>query len=429
MSLGEPARGWPSPSVLLAVILAIGLRAAAMLGSGSFEDPDNYLPLAGSLASAQGLSWNGRPTAYRPPLYPLILAPLVRFGGERPLLGIAVLHLALGGATVALTASTARRYGLSPLRVVTAALIVAFDPVLLWQCRSVMTETLGAFLVAMGLLELTRPRWRGAVLGGASLGLAALCRPSLLPGGVLIATLALLAGPGTRHERLVRSLTLGLAMTAVLSPWAVRNAFMLGEPVWTTTHGGYTLALGNNEAYYRDVLDRAPGQVWYGQDQWLWWDSVNRATAGMTEPQADRYLRNKVVRISRDQPARFLRACLHRLRRFWSVAPAGAVYSWRVQWATAGWTIPLWMALALGSLQVGLWRWPRIAAPLMVVGLTAVHALYWTDMRMRAPIVPAIALIAASAGNPVWTSSRRRSTGQDESADTKLSAGVTTTPN
>ena len=46
---------------------------------------------------------------------------------------------------------------------------------------------------------------------------------------------------------------------------------------------GYTLALGNNEAYYREVLEAAPGQVLHGGDQWSWWDSVNRATAGMTE--------------------------------------------------------------------------------------------------------------------------------------------------
>ena len=72
-----------------------------LVGCGPFDDPDNYLPLAGSLARGEGLAWNGRPTAYRPPLYPMLLAPLVKLGGERPILGIALLHLALGAATVA----------------------------------------------------------------------------------------------------------------------------------------------------------------------------------------------------------------------------------------------------------------------------------------------------------------------------------------
>ena len=69
---------------------------------------------------------------------------------------------------------------------------------------------------------------------------------------------------------------------------------VIGEPIWTTTHGGYTLALANNPVYYDDVLHGPPGRVWTGHDQWLWWDSVNRETAGMTEPQADRYLKQKV---------------------------------------------------------------------------------------------------------------------------------------
>ena len=36
----------------------------------------------------------------------------------------------------------------------------------------------------------------------------------------------------------------------------------------------------------------------------------------------------------------------------------------------------------------------------MILGLTAVHSLYWTDLRMRAPIVPAIALVAVGAMSP-----------------------------
>ena len=174
---------------------------------------------------------------------------------------------------------------------------------------------------------------------------------------------------------------------------------LFGEPVWTTTHGGYTLALGNNETYYREVLDGPPGRVWTGHDQWLWWDSVNRATAGMTEPQADRFLRDMVISLASEQPVTFLRAMLDRWLRFWSVAPAEAVYSRSIRLATAIWTIPLWIVLVLGLCRRSLWRWPRVAAPLLILGLTLVHALYWTDLRMRAPIVPAIALIAASA---VW---------------------------
>jgi hypothetical protein len=120
----------------------------------------------------------------------------------------------------------------------------------------------------------------------------------------------------------------------------------------------------------------------------------------MSEPQADRYLKAMVGRLARERPGDFCRASLARLSRFWGVAPAASVYSRWSRWATLAWTFPLWVALALGLVQPALWRWPRIAAPMLVIGLTLVHAVFWTDLRMRAPIVPAIALIAAAARLP-----------------------------
>jgi hypothetical protein len=143
-----------------------------------------------------------------------------------------------------------------------------------------------------------------------------------------------------------------------------------------------------------------PGRVWSGRDQWLWWDSVNRETAGMSEPEADRTMRNKALKLAREQPADFGRATLARLGHFWGVAPVASVYPTAARWATLVWTIPLFLALGLGIFQPGLWTWPRVAAPLAILGLTVVHAFFWTDLRMRAPIVPAIALVAAGAGLP-----------------------------
>jgi hypothetical protein len=383
------------------VLAAIAVRGAAMtFGTGQFEDPDNYLTLARSLAAGEGLSLKEHPTAYRPPLYPILLVPLVVLLGERAELGIAILHLGLGAITVCLTALVARRWGLSRRRALVAALVVALDPVLAWQCRFVMTETFTAFLLTSVLAGLTVPGLLGAILGGALLGLSALARPSILPGAAFTIVAALLLHTGSRRERLPCALFLALSLVTVLGPWAVRNVLIFGVPVWTTTHGGYTLALANNEVYYRDVLNGPPGRVWTGRDQWLWWDSVNRATAGMTEPQADRFLRHGAIQLALSQPRQFGRASWQRLERFWSVSPALAVYSPAVRWLTALWTIPLWVALILGLLRPDVWRWPQVAAPLSIIGLTLVHSLYWTDLRMRAPIVPAIALIAASAMLP-----------------------------
>jgi 4-amino-4-deoxy-L-arabinose transferase-like glycosyltransferase len=397
----------PAPARGLLAIAALGvalrLALAAPLG-GRLEDPDNYIPLAHGLAEGYGLAWNGRPTAYRPPLYPLVLAPFAAALGTGPWLGWAIvaLHAALGGATVLLTARAARRWGLAPGRVAVAALVVALDPVLAAQGRVVMTETLAALLLAAALAELGRPR-RGTLRGGAALGLAALCRPSLLAAAALVAAAALIAPPGTWRQRLVRGVIIALTTLAMLAPWAIRNARVLGEPVWTTTHGGYTLALANNPIYYAEVLDGPPGAVWSGTNQARWFASIGPTVAGLSEPAADRRLRSGALAVIRERPRDFARAAAARLGRFWSVVPAGAVYPARVRIPVALWTTPLWAALAAGLAQRSLWRWPRIVAPAMLIALSIVHAAYWSDMRMRAPLVPAIALIASSASHMiVW---------------------------
>jgi hypothetical protein len=393
--------GRASGQVWAVVFLGIFVRAAVMLsGPRVFDDPDNYLSLARSMATGNGFSLNGRPTAYRPPLYPLLLVPSISIPGDRASLAIALLHLSLGAGTVWLTAAAAKGSGLTPERSIIAALVAACDPVLVWQSRSVMTETPTAFLLAAALAGLTWRGWCGPVLGGLGLGLAALCRPSMLAGAMLTVLASLFARPGERRFRVERAGLLALTIILVLAPWMIRNLLIFGEPVWTTTHGGYTLALANNPVYYRDVLNGPPGRVWTGHEQWQWWDSVNRATAGMTEPQGDRFMRRRVWELVRERPADFARAVIVRLGHFWSVAPAASVYSTSVRLATFVWTLPLWVVVILGLWQRDLWTWPRIAAPLSVFGLTLVHCLFWTDLRMRAPIVPAIALIAAGANVP-----------------------------
>ncbi len=383
---------------MLVALLVRGVLLAHSLRSPSLDDPDQYLPMARSLAEGHGFALNGKATAYRPPLYPLVLAPIVASLGDRAPWGVAALHLAIGAGTVLLTVAAARGWGLSHRAAVAAAAIVACDPVLVAQTRSVMTEPLAALLIAAALAALTRPGLSGAVLGGLAFGLGALCRPSLLPAGLMTVLAIALTSHGSWRVRLGQALALLAAIAAMLVPWALRNERIVGEPVFTTSHGGYTLYLANNPVYYDEVVNGPPGAVWTGQNQRLWWASVDLATLGMTELEADRAMRSEALRVMADRPRDFARATLARLGRFWGLAPAGAVYSQRLRLLTAAWTGPLWIALVLGLWTGRVWVWPRVAAPVMVFALMAVHTVYWTDLRMRAPVVPAIALIAASAG-------------------------------
>ena len=391
-----------NPCILAGIlIIGIGVRLALVFPrlAEPPDDPDNYLPIAQAVASGAGISFKGRPTAYRPPLYPLVLAPMVSAWGTgaRLTAPLAVFHLGLGAAAIVLTHLGALRFGLSPRRALFAAAVVAFDPVLVVQCRSVMTETLAATLLAFSLWALARNTTRSMVISGVGFGLLALCRPSLLPAWGLVLLGALVCKPGGARDRVARGLAIALPCVLVMLPWAVRNQLQVGAPVWTTTHGGYTLYLANNPVYYSEVLHGPPGSVWSGARQAAWFRQVNREAAGMPEPGADLYFAREAIRFIRSHPGDFVRASLARLGRFWGVMPADAVYPSALRLATALWTIPLWCLLILGALRRNAWEWPFVTAVACILALTAVHAVFWTDLRMRAPIVPAIALLAANA--------------------------------
>ncbi len=219
----------------------------------------------------------------------------------------------------------------------------------------------------------------------------------MLVPGVLFAASAAVCRPGRLSERFARSFSIAMGCFLALSPWMVRNWIVMGDPIATTTHGGYTLALANNPYYYRDVVFPGGDKIWQGMGQERWLRSVEEATRGLSEPASDRVLRDQAVVWSRANPRAFGRCMLARFLRFWSVAPSREVYGARARWLTAAWTIPFWAAAI-----AGIWsrRWlscPGLLVVLIPASLAVVHLVYWTDMRMRAPAIPALAVLASSA--------------------------------
>jgi 4-amino-4-deoxy-L-arabinose transferase-like glycosyltransferase len=150
------ARWWKFAAILA---LAASLRAGVLWKfAGSLaENRDNYQRIAQQLAAGDGFvdPQTLKPTAYRSPLYPLLLAGVLQCGGGAVAIGI--VQFWLGLATVVLTVFCGRKLGLGRASLA-AGLLVACDPLLLYQTALVMTETTAAFLAALLLwLSLQRP--------------------------------------------------------------------------------------------------------------------------------------------------------------------------------------------------------------------------------------------------------------------------------
>ncbi|MBA3316002.1 MAG: glycosyltransferase family 39 protein [Planctomycetota bacterium] len=419
------------------LFLAAALRIAACLAWSADlgRDPDAYRGLAERLLDGRGFAApDGRPTAYRPPLYPILLATVLPAGRW----GIATLQIALGTATVAIVVALGRRLGLNRFALLAGA-IVALDPLLLRYTPQIMTEVTCTFLSALVLWltiivhdRMPRPSANRratlllATTLGASFGLAVLSRPTFWAFGMLagVAWGYEVARDRTRLRNWIGAtgcVLLGLG--TVVAPWAVRNNIVIGLPVVTTTHGGYTLLLANNLVFWREVVLAPSDTVWGRERLDEWQHSLEEAMAAdgiaaTDELARDRWMRDQAFDTIRRHPRLFVRSSVHRVTRFWDIVPAGSIP------AATRWSVGTFYAvtqalalLALIGIGIRFWRsfknrepgpegrraenGERLAAwvpaLLLVIAFTAVHAIYWSDARMRAPCVPVVALLAARA--------------------------------
>jgi hypothetical protein len=190
----------------------------------------------------------------------------------------------------------------------------------------------------------------------------------------------------------------------------------------TTTHGGYTLWLGNNPEFYRFLQQSRWGDVWDSRHLDQQYLQVRRQY-GNDELLADRWAYDQAVATISHEPASFLRACIFRVGSLWGVVPHQVDAAESVAKRLARYAVGAWYAalLALAVVGAGIlgrqlcyppWLWGL----LLCLTFTAMHTIYWSNLRMRAPLMPVICL-AATVGVRwiVSRTSRPRAAGQESS--------------
>ncbi|MDB4506105.1 hypothetical protein N9087_00285 [bacterium] len=458
--------------VVLVVIAFLVRGAVCWRNLEQFSaDPDAYRAIAETLGvtgvfGLTAASGETIATAFRPPLYPTVLAWFLD-DQQLPNAAVASLHTALGMLAVLFTYLA----GLSMLPKNTglwgpslAAVLVMVDPLLLKQSTVLMTETLATTLVCMVIWWWSTYRNRihdlmfGLGLGGL-LSLAFLARPTFIVWAVLLVLSVFVfevrglvtaskigaSKIGASKKNKVRrrvvplvvfSAGLSAVLVVVVGGWTWRNTRAVGYPVWATTHGGYTLLLGNNPSFY-DFLrsgsddglwDSAPFQIAYShrydgdpRSEGFWQQKWNdpreiqdqSVVAVVTEHSDDLLAYDSAKAVIQRQPEMFLWAAAVRLCRLWSPFPnpLGGRSSTLLM-LTGLYCCCLYIAMLIGCFRLGRClltsRWLPVLT--LFVTLSAVHAFYWSNIRMRAPAIPAIALLAAVAIPPL----RNRATALDE---------------
>lgn len=433
------------------LVLALFLRTAfalwfshSMLQSPA-SDVDDYARFAHTLVTegTYGPSAD-QPSAFRPPGYPLLLAPW-SYSLPPRVWGVFAVHLLLSAGIVAFTWILAHLAGADEWAWL-AALLVAVDPLLVHQTALIMSETLFTFLfcallawwlrgippirreepaqkrlapflrtgslreVAMRLqykrpIELSdldqnslefyqRPplRWTRrlfhCVLVGVVLGCAVLTRPIALPFWGLLLPAALV------QRRFADWLGATLVAAACCLPWVARNVQQFDRPILTTTHGGYTLWLGHNPVYFKEVV-AGPNFIWPADSHREWTQENAKLTTGMDELQRDRYFQKLALEWMRNNPKAALRSMIHHAASMWSPTPnVGPVGLRRL---CLLFYLILFVLAAVGLCYQRIWITDLIVLPIAMLGFTMVHMVYWSNIRMRAPLEPLLAVLAAVA--------------------------------
>ena len=217
-------------------------------------DPDGWGKMGMQMVNGQGLLEEGKLSAFRGPVPPLVFAAIVKMFGPsyEALLWAQCVLFALAGGAIGTLAQ--RLFGDRRITLLTMLIYLAFIPAYPWFCH-VYSEPLFTLLLALFLLAWTTSlekssRWSLAT--GILLGVVALCRPVMYFFIPFVLLYELWRKGLTRAAtRSIAAIVLGFLLLEV--PWIVRNYLVLDRVVVMTTGGKQALFLA----------------TWYEQANWM----------------------------------------------------------------------------------------------------------------------------------------------------------------
>jgi 4-amino-4-deoxy-L-arabinose transferase-like glycosyltransferase len=300
-------RGW----LLVGGILAVGfaVRVALVIhihhSYHPLNDAASFDMIANSIAHGHGYGHTlivpaTGPSAYRDPLYPLLLGVAYAIFGHSFTIGL-LEEAVIGMALVVMIGIVATQLW-SAREGVIALAIAAVHPTLILYGSSLQLEPLLATLslatLAAALEHRRHPRgWLWPAVAGVLLGLGLLTRELAIAVAVPVIWLLLTSGSvgwrqALRNRKALAAPAMFLGVTLLcLVPWTIRNEATLHSFIPTSTSAGYTLAGTYNQTSKADkqwpalwippYFDPALGHILTSRPNptEVWTDSVMRTEA------------------------------------------------------------------------------------------------------------------------------------------------------
>lgn len=400
--------------IAVVVALAFAVRVAVVLATPGFvprTDAADYDRIAVSLARHGTfprtlLAAPGGPTAYRPPLFPGMLAVLDKVVGTGSTTtrweAGRLLESVLGAVAVLLVCLIAARVWDRRVALVAGVIAAVFPPLVLVG-SSLLAESLFIPLVLGAVLAALRHRAGGAgvrwaLAAGALTGLAALTRSNGIALAVPLGFLVWCASPRRSRAAAAAPAALVGAAIAVLIPWTVRNAVVMHAFVPISTESGYVAEGTYNQVVARDT--RYPG-LWAPPVQAV--GDVLARHPDAAEPQVTRALEHEAVHYARAHPTYVATVAFWGTVRTLGITPGferlGAVYE-----SYPGWLVDLsvyayWVVGLAALAGVFLPAARRGPPAFWGVPLTIVLSFIFVEgsIRFRSPTDPFVVMLAAAA--------------------------------
>jgi len=390
-------------ALMLRLVYAFTWEDGALATQTPAGDAAQYVSIARALAAGEGFRMENGFRSYRPPLYPLFLAPFYRLARD-PVPAILVAQCILGALTCVLALRLAAMLAGAGAGLV-AGCICSLSFELISANGRLMTETLFALLLTGSLLALVhwrrRPSLATALGSGLLLGLAILTRTTVVLLPPALAAWMLLTHPWAhtvfRRRAPWQALGFLLATLLVLTPWVVRNYRWHGTLLMTSDTGKVLYGAlsasatgGTGGEYTRDVDFVIPADIPPGSEA-----EVNRslARAAWAEAVAD--------------PLHIVALAPRKLANMWRPWPAGSA-----ELATTAAALFLFPTLFLVMLHAkSLCRRWRRGGPLLLACayFVVLHVILMSEIRYRYPIMPSLMVLATVATCTEFA--RRRSAG------------------
>jgi len=400
---------------VLAFVLCIGMIYATGRDNDGFSDSPDYIAAArmliehGSYPAVGGLSF------FRAPLYPFFMAMTWIVTGES-VFAVKVVQSVLHVVTVLMIFRTAKFLSGSALVATISGFLFAVNPFFLYQASAVQTEALHTFLVTLGLLLLVRMIVSEdgfdlitAAAAGVSFGLAALCKPSALGVGIVLAVV-MFALCFRRKKSFAASAVMVVAMYAAILPWSFYNLKTRGEFILINDAGGFALWSGNHsanlrvyEGHFASKEETQQYQDYLGKElaaeQIAEWERTGVGYDRLSYKERESLWQQKAIENAKADPGITLRLIFWKLVAYWRPWLSADIYSTKGMLISAVMLVPL-LVLGLAGMFISLKRQRTrkvvILYVVMLLFVSAVHAIVVSSIRLRLPYVDPFLTIFAS---------------------------------